>query len=219
MKKSLPGDLKSRLSSIVDAAERQARDAGLREALRTKPRREPKPKPTRPKTKEESFKDLDAWLEEATAGMPDELLARSANVSMTAVLEWRRVRGIKRIRGHLRRQEKQVWAVDAFGDHYDSPLHSATSQHLGMWDLPEYILRKPLNYDLLSRFLHFLHTELGAEPDALAEAFGIKERDVELALAVETAHLSRISIPCLVCSKPTDPTYGKYCSTRCKEQQ
>jgi hypothetical protein len=212
MKKSLPGDIKARLSSIVDAAERQASaprvvDNGTEAE---------KPRPTRPKTREESFKDLDAWLEEANAGMPDENLARAANVSMTAVLEWRRARGVKRLRGHLRRREKELWAVDAFGDHYDAELHAVSSTLRGMWDLPEYMLRQPLNYDLLCRYLYFLHIELGCTPDALAEAFGIKERDVEMAIAVEVSHLSRVSVPCKTCGQSTDPAYGPYCSERCK---
>lgn len=216
-KTTLPGSLRARLGSLAERAEAET-ERTIKDILRPKARpKPPRPRPTRPKTRAESFKDLDLWLDEATAGMPDEALARAANVSLTAVLEWRKERGVKRKKGRASRREADVWAVDAFGDGYvHHEIHETSSQLKGLWDLPEYVLRVPLDYDELSRALFFLHHEQGTAPDALAKAFGLRERDVEMAIAVETAHLQRVGIACKKCGRPCDPAYGTTCSTRCR---
>jgi hypothetical protein len=217
---TLPGSVRARLDSIVAEAERSAlKIPSVSELLRGPKKKTPKPKPTRQKTQSESFKDLDGWYEEAVAGMPDEALARAANVSMTAVLEWRKARGIKRKKGWERHREINTWAIDAFGDGYVPEIHAAQSQLKGQWDLPEYVLRTPLDYDQLTRALFFLHFEQGTSPDTLAKAFGLRERDVEMAIAVETAHLQRVGVPCAACGRVCDPAYGKYCSTRCRSEK
>lgn len=217
---TLPGSVRARLDSIITEAERSAlKMPSVRELARGPKRKPSKPRPTRPKTHSESFKDLDGWYEEAVAGMPDEALARAANVSVTAVLEWRKTRGIKRKKGWERRREADAWAVDAFGDGYVPEIQAIQSQLKGQWDLPEYVLRTALDYDQLARALFFLHFEQGTAPDALAKAFGLRERDVEMAIAVETAHLQRVGVPCAVCARVCDPAYGKYCSTRCRSEK
>jgi len=217
---TLPGSMRSRLGSIVAEAEKSGlKIPTLKDLTSIKRKKAPKPRPTRPKTHVESFKDLDAWHEEAVAGMPDESLARAANVSMTAVLEWRKARKIKRKKGWERRREAEVWAVDAFGDGFVPDVQATSSQLKGQWDLPEYVLRTALNYDELCRALFFLHFEQGTTPDALARAFGLRDRDVEMAIAVETAHLQRVGVPCHVCGRVCDPAYGKWCSTRCRQEK
>jgi hypothetical protein len=214
--RSLPGSVRGRLSSIVSEAEKLVADKErLHQVLKERRRPRQKPKPSRPKAQDESFKDLDAFLEEARAGMPDEALARAANVSMAAVLLWRKARDLKRKKGWERRKEMEIWAVDAFGDGYVSDIQALQSEVKGIWDLPEYVLRKPLEYDQLTRALYFLHVEMPMPIDSLASAFGLRERDVEMAIAIELAHLERVSRPCAVCGKPTDPAYGKTCSARC----
>jgi len=151
--------------------------------------------------------------------MPDEALARAANVSIASVLEWRKAKKIARKKGHERRRELDVWAVDTFGDAKISEIHAATSHVKAQWDLPSFVLRIPLDYDGLSRALFFLHHEQGSGPDALAKAFGLRTRDVEMAIAVETAHLEKVGQPCEVCGRSCDPSFGTTCSTRCKAEQ
>lgn len=205
MTKSLPGDLRARLKQITEGIENK---------------QAPKePKPARPKSKAQSFKDLDMFLEEARAGMPDEALCRAAGVSMTSVLEWRRAREIRRTKsGHDRKREIEVWALDPFGDWTPEVQEIDPESSLNaQWDIPTYVLRNPLNYDLLARSLYFLHVEQGTSAEALAKAFGLRERDVENAILVETAHLNKNGIPCKTCGRPCDPAYGKRCSTRCKK--
>ena len=215
--RSLPGSVRARLGSIVADAEELAKDKRkIKDLVEEKASK--KPRPSRPKTQEESFRDLDAFREEADAGMPDESLARAANVSITVVLIWRKARGIKRKKGYLRRREIEMYAVDSFGDGYTSEIQGISSELKGLWELPEYVLRLPLKYDELTRQLYFLHTELGSTVDLLASAFGLRPRDVEMAIAVEVAHLERVSAPCVICQRPCDPAYGKACSARCRSQ-
>lgn len=217
--KSLPGSVRGRLASIVSEAEKLVADkTRLNQVVRERKGQRNKPKPSRPKGQDESFRDLDGFLEEAQAGMPDPALARAANVSETVVLLWRKARGIKRKRGHARRKEMEAYAVDAFGDGYVPDIHAMRSELKGVWDLPEFLLRVPLDYDQLTRHLYFLHVEMGSPIDTLAKAFGFRERDVEMAIAVELAHLERVSIACVICTKPTDPAYGKTCSVRCQHE-
>lgn len=216
-KGTLPGGLRAQLAHLVTQAEKAA---SLPSPTRLDPPRPPRPryKPSGQKTQAESFKDLDSWLEEAQAGMPDDSLARAANVSMTAVLEWRKVREIKRKRGWQARREADIWAVDAFGDGYVSEIQRAQSQLKGQWDLPEYVLRVPLKYDYLCRAAYFLSSDLGMTSDEIAEAVGLRTRDVEMAIAVEAAHLARTSISCSKCGRACDPHYGEFCSVRCKPE-
>jgi DNA-directed RNA polymerase specialized sigma24 family protein len=152
--------------------------------------------------------------------MPDDALAQAANVSMTAVLEWRKARGLKRTKGWERRREVEVWAVDVFGDGYTPDIQAVNSSRLkAQWDLPEYVLRLALDYDELCRSVFFLHYELGTEPDAIAKAFGLRPRDVEMAIVVQTAHLQQIGHSCAVCGRACDPAYGDTCSTRCRTEK
>jgi len=217
-RRTLPGELRARLGLLVSQAEKQVR---LPSPSQMEADRAPRIryKPSGQKTQAESFKDLDHWLEEAQAGMPDDSLARAANVSMTAVLEWRKARGVKRKRGWQARREADVWAMDAFGDGFISEIQQAQSQLKGAWDLPEYVLRLPLKYDSLCRAAYHLAADLGMTPDEIAGAIGLRIRDVEMAIAVETAYLTRVSISCSNCGRPCDPNYGEFCSTRCKAEK
>ena len=218
---TLPGDVRAKLSSIAAQAEVNAAthldpQRRLQEAARAKPARPPRP--AKSLSLEESTRRLDEFLDEARAGMPDDALARAAGVSRTSVLEWRKLRGVARKKGHARRREMEVWAADAFGDGYAPDVHAVDSELRGQWDLPEFLLRQPLRYDLLSRMVHQLVVLGGATCDSIARAFGLRVRDVELALEVENAHLARVSASCVVCGRAVDPAYGQTCSTLCQER-
>jgi hypothetical protein len=218
---TIPSHLLDSLDSIVAEAEKKVgKKAVMADFLKPPPRTPPKKqRPTRAKTHEESFRDLDGFRAEADAGMPDDSLARAANVSLTAVLEWRKERGIKRKRGHERRREIEVWAIDPFGTGYVSDIQRTESVVKGQWDLPEYVLRLPLDYDQLTRALHFLHSQLGMSADTIAKAVGLRLRDAEMAIAVEAAHLSRVGVACKSCGRECDPSYGQFCSLRCRSEK
>lgn len=63
--------------------------------------------------------------------------------------------------------------------------------------------------------VYALNLSLGVGPELMAEALGLRERDVELAMSVWTNHLSRQKSTCGVCKEQVDPRYGKFCSVRC----
>lgn len=214
----LPGPLRSRLQSLVSQAEAETRKYSPRQLLKAEKKRPKHRRPTKPKTREQAFADLDIFIEEAKAGLEDEHLARQAGVTLTAVLAWRKQRGIRHVRGHVRRRQLQAQALDMFGTGYDPLLHAVDSSLRGSWEIPEYVLRRPLLYSETCRLLHFLYTAQGASTDTLARAFGLRRRDVETAIAVETAHLTEISALCVSCGRPIDPAYGNTCSLICKEK-
>lgn len=166
--------------------------------------------------REESFSRLDELTEEAKAGAPDEWLARHAHVAPDAVLYWRKARGIRRPTGRARQQQQSMWALDLLGGSaFQSPMHQVSSPFDGLWESPEYVLRRPMNYRELCRMIYTLNLTLGAGPELICEALGLRERDVELAMSVWANHLARAGVPCKVCGTGTDPRYGEFCSVRC----
>lgn len=178
----------------------------------------PAPRPRKaPKLgREESFARLDVLIQEARAGAPDEWLARHAHVAPDAVLYWRKARQIRRPTGRARAQQKSMWALDLLGgSSFQAPMHPARSDFDGLWESPEYVLRRPMNYRELCRMVYTLNITLGAGPELICEALGLRERDVELAMTVWTNHLARSGVPCKGCGNGTDPRYGEFCSVRC----
>ena len=213
---SAPEDVMARLDAAMAEGAKRVKTPTL-EQLARKPRAG-KPRPSRAKTHEESFADLDPFLDEARSGMGDEALCRAAGVSDTAVKSWRRARGIQRLKGWQRRREEAAYAVDTFGDGYDPGLHAVASEVNGTWEFPEFVLRLPVKYTQLCRLVHALVATSGIPPQTIAAAFGLRERDIVNALNIQLAHLVKISVPCKSCGAPMDPAYGKTCSIPCKEK-
>jgi hypothetical protein len=201
--RTLPTELRNTLDQLVEAAE--SGEAAV----------EPKA-PPKTRRRAESFAALDKLTREAVAGMPDAALARAAHVSLTAVLEWRKERNITRRKGWLGRRDAEVYAIDAYGTGYINEIQAIESLK-GQWDLPQYVLREALDYDLLSRAILFLRTDLSMTPAQIAKALGLRETDVEMASAVEVAHLERVGRACATCGRVCDPAYGPFCTTRCRE--
>lgn len=212
MKRGLREEHQVRLGALVEEAERKLSGAS-EETPKTRVVRK-----TTQLSKQESFERLDVLLQEAVAGAPDEWLARQAAVSLDSVLWWRREKGIQRKRGPIRAAEKQAWAA-GFGLPYDPQMHAATSDFKGLWEAPEYVLRTPIRYREFCRHLYALHIQMGTGPELLGLSFGVRPRDVELAIAVWGRHLREINQPCASCPELVDPHYGKYCSTRCAEKK
>lgn len=221
MSGSLKEELLVQLGSIVEEAEK---------AVGGKPRPDPsgsdgsseaprgrKLKRTAQLSRQESYERLDVFEEEARAGAPDDWLARQAGVSLESVLWWRRERNLKRKRGPKRPEQVMTTWAAGFGLPYDSRMHAAKSELGGLWEAPEYVLRSEIRYVEFCRHLHALHIQLGSGPDILSRAFGIRPRDVELALAVWERHLNELNTPCTTCGGLIDPRYGSFCSVRCAE--
>lgn len=142
-----------------------------------------------PRSQAESDAALDRFEAEARAGAPDTWLRRSAAVSIEAVLSWRRRRGIKRAH-RLSNAEVGGFALDLLCAGYDPVLHTTSSTVLGgLWEPPEFVLRRALNYDEFCRLVHKLLQDETAE--TIAAAFGIRESDVETAAELQAAWLRK----------------------------
>ncbi len=211
--RSLREEFAVQLGAIVEEAELAE---GVREDEPSKTPRARGLKRTAQLSKKESFERLDLFLEEAQAGAPDEWLARQAGTAEDVVLWWRKENGIKRKRGPVRANEQKVWAA-GFGLGYDPQMHAVASDLKGAWEAPEYVLRTPLTYSQFCRHVHALHALLGTGPELLGEAFGVRARDAELALAAWGRHLRELNVRCATCKNLVDPRYGVFCSIRCKE--
>jgi len=163
------------------------------------------------------FDRLEPFLEEAKAGAPTSWLAHHAEVSIDTVQRWRRHRGIV-LRGNRgRKLEATAWALDVFGDGFDPVLHKAKNTNHGVWEVPEFVIRKPLDYDEFCRMVWELHNICGHEPDRIAGSVGVREKDVELALSLQRKRLEVIGVACPRCGLPMDPMGGRAtCSKACR---
>ena len=103
------------------------------------------------------------------------------------------------------------------GAEYNTALHVTASARLGgLWEVPEFVLRRPLDYDAFARVAFFLSDDLAMTAEAVAEALGVRPRDVEAALELWAAHLERRGAPCETCGRPLDPAWGRRCTRRCR---
>lgn len=164
-------------------------------------------KPTKPRRGASS---LDGYVRDAEAGVPDTTIARNAGVSAAAVRKWRRALGIKPS-VELARAD----AVDVFGSGTRDYAHRvAASPVRGMFEVPEYVLRHPLQYEALARHLYEMRRLLGSTDAELAAAFGIRESDVATCVLLWGAHLQRNGRSC--CGELYDPRW--FCP-RCTRPQ
>ena len=215
-KSSLPEHLDARLSGLVDASLRGERVVA--KPRDTTPLRSHVP---RYLTKHEAFPHLDSVIEEARSGAPDDYLARVAMTTPGIVRSWRKARGIRRPRGTPRRKEVLAHeAMDLYGDLAPDFLPRAEGSVVhGAFEPPEFVLRVPLDYDEFCRHVWILRREIGSGPEMLARAFGVRPRDVEIALDLEDSWLAEHGRGCTSCGGLTDPRYGEYCSNRCRGEK
>lgn len=166
---------------------------------------------------EEACELLDPYIRHAEAGASDRWLAVQTQLPQTTVASWRRHRGVDR-RSYEREHglaRSRLGALDLFrdDDSEDFGIQLAeASPVLGQWRPPDIMLRQPLDYDSLARFLHFLNAELPASPAQLATAFGFQKQDIEMAIELHRRRLQEIGRLCKRCGVPTE---DKYCSARC----
>jgi hypothetical protein len=202
---SLPPHLQAKLGQLVEDATLPPTPTEAKAKKR---------KPTR--TKEQAFAALDILTREAKAGAQNDFLADTAQVSLHFVFLWRKERNIPSPIGRSRSETMNSAAVDLFGDDPPEVMHPTLSPVGGVFTPPEYVLRTPLRYGELCRLVHFLHTRQGTDAVLIAEALGLRERDVRYALLLESAHLDRVGMPCPKCGLLTDPAYGPTCSKTCR---
>ncbi len=161
----------------------------------------------------ESDAALDQYIAEARAGAPDLWLRQKASVSEEAVLKWRSRRGIRRVRAR-RNTDIGTWALDVLRQGHDGALHTTGSTVLrGLWEIPEFVLRIPLDYDEFCRLCYSL-LRIGEAPSDVARAFGVREPDVITAVELQSAWLQEHGEDC-GCGLRFDPSRGPTCQ-QCK---
>ena len=171
-------------------------------------------------TPEESERRLDEFLAEAKAGMMDEDLAVLAEVSKKSVAVWRTKNSIRRLSGHLRKQEKNqsVIAANLFGSPLPDVLQRVhTSPVFGRWATPRYTMREGVHYDMLLEQVYALHTMFGYSEENIALAFGLTKKTVRDALAIYTEWVTEKNNTCVACGMPIPPSMD-YCSRRCRDE-
>lgn len=132
---------------------------------------------------------LDTFLDDAKAGATDAQIARSAGVTASQVRRWRLGHGITRPSGRpTTPQRLSRLAVDVFAQEYIPVLHEVSSPVSGRWEAPEYLVRTPLKFETFARGVHAL-ADAGFTATTIAEAVGVRERDVVHALALAEARL------------------------------
>jgi len=171
-----------------------------------------------PSTEPESgFDRLDGLIEEARAGAPDTWLMEKAQVSARTVQRWRRHNNVSRPRGRRRKQDLVAWAIDVFGDGYNKELHTTKSRVLGKFELPEFVLREALDYDALCKTAWELFATCGYTAEEISRAFGIREKDIAMALELQSNRLKTLGKDCPSCGYPMDPSSGRTtCSKACR---
>ena len=131
---------------------------------------------------------VDARLAElrgdAEAGVPDALLARRAGLTKERVRQWRRRHAIA---GHSGRPSRGVelnfGLATLFGDGPPAVEHLTRSQLGGTWEVPEYVLREPLDYGAFVEAVQCL-VSTGMEPAKIARGLGVCRRDVDHAVVL-----------------------------------
>ena len=139
--------------------------------------------PRRPHKKQSylSREDVDErvapYAEDLRAGAPDAWVGRSAGLTEHQVKAARYRLDITRAPG--RQLTWRHWlAVGAFGS--PSVIMPTSSPVGGHWQLPEYVLRRPLEYRGLVRVV-CAAMDAGMGVAAIAAGLGLRERDVEAA--------------------------------------
>lgn len=145
------------------------------------------------------------------AGATDQQIAKETATKFHEVMTWRAKYGLPaEVQGHA----KRVFAVDLFGLDYTSVQEVYTKYK--KWEIPEFVVREPVQYEKLCRAIWFLRWKGGMNKALIAESIGVREIDVVTALAVYDKHLSRVGILCPSCGFRFDKRYGLYCSEDCR---
>ncbi len=216
---SLPADLGAQLHDIVEAARAGFEDEDL-DPIDDVFADEPQD-PGLDVDLVQACELLDPYTRHAEAGASDAWLAAQTQLALSVIISWRRHRGISR-RSYEREHglsRRRLGALDLFRD--DRPEDfgiqpAEASPVLGQWRPPDIMLRQTLDYDLLAQYLHFLAAEAPATPVQLAQAFGFRVHDVEMAIELWRRRITEHGELCKTCGTPC---VGKYCSARCRRKK
>ena len=141
---------------------------------------------------DEVDRELAQFEEDAGAGVPDELIARRSGLSVDTVARWRRRRGIKHPRGRPSAEQLiHRAAVELFGrPPADTWMRTRESPVMGRWEVPQYLLRRPLDYSAFAEATSKL-MEAGLTPGRIAAGLGVRTEDVAVATTLWRARCER----------------------------
>jgi hypothetical protein len=155
---------------------------------------------------------LDQFLAEAQAGASDDYLIRASGASQADVRSWKKRHKIGRPK---RDTVEQMNALD-LGDQYQPHLHTTHDGVAGgKWEIPQYVLREPIDYSSLCRLVFDLKSN-GEDTETLAAALGLRPTDIELAAEVWERHLiGPNGRTCTKCKRHYDMRFGSvdHCRT------
>jgi hypothetical protein len=132
---------------------------------------------------------LDEYLDDARAGASDARIARRAGATTSQVRRWRLQHGLVRPSGRptVARRLNEL-ALDVFAEEYIPVLHEVRSPVSGAWSVPEYVVRRALDYAAFARAARVL-VDAGFDARTAAAAIGVRERDIVDAIALAEARL------------------------------
>jgi hypothetical protein len=127
---------------------------------------------------------------DAEAGVPDALIAKRSGRTSHQVQHWRHRNKIYGRKGRMNRGMALSYLLGGLiaGE---PVLRHDVSPVRGEWSPPAYVLREKLSYDLFARTCHRLVTELSYTISDVARAIGVRERDVDDAVALFEARGAR----------------------------
>lgn len=121
---------------------------------------------------------------DARAGVPDALIAGRARLTTSMVREWRRRHGIVGHRGRPPRRVQMAFGLASlFGDGPPAVEHLTRSPLGGTWEVPEYVLREPLDYNAFVEAVQCL-VSTGMDAAKIARGLGVCRRDVDHAIVL-----------------------------------
>lgn len=121
---------------------------------------------------------------DAEAGVPDAAIARHAGLTAERVRQWRRRHQIERHPGRPTRGVHFSFALSSlFGDGPPAIEHLTRSRVGGTWEVPNYVLREPLDYNAFVEVVVRLRAA-GMHEETIARGIGVYPRDVKHAAAL-----------------------------------
>lgn len=164
----------------------------------------------------EAYRFLDDhYAADLDAGVEDADIARSSGLPVSVVVRWRREhRGVRRA-AHPAKKAAALKALELLGHDHGDVMHRTDASPVdGRWEVPEYVLRRPLDYTAFVTACWALWRKVGMTPRRVAAALGVRVEDVNAALLLMSDRLRSRRRTCWLCDDPV-MTPG-YCSALCE---
>lgn len=124
---------------------------------------------------------LDEFMPDLRAGAPDAMVARRAGLTPSQVKHARLRHGIVRSPGR-QKSWRRYQALNLVAD-FELVSHEVASPVDGGWEIPEYVVRTPLNYEALVKVVRSA-VDAGMRAEEVASGLGVRLQDVQHADAL-----------------------------------